>query len=306
MALTWTPTLAALALTVAAPAASFQEERSETVVIVCPEDGDRCSFDHFAQRRGRLGVLVNTRRNPETDSVGALIHGVIPGGPADKAGLEKGDVITRFNGERLTATRGEADEDESAPGLRLIELASELEPGDTVRLEYRRDRQTRTATLVAGRHSRIAFRRGPHGWPDFDFDLDLDLDVLPRLRWLRELPRHTPAAMHLGRRLHGLELAALNPDLGAYFGASEGVLVIDVPKDSPLGLKAGDVILSVDGRKPSSPEHARRILRSYETDEEVRFEILRQRKKRRVQGKIPEHTGFRWRPRERPDPPEPK
>ena len=37
----------------------------------------------------------------------------------------------------------------------------------------------------------------------------------------------------------------LNPDLGSYFGATDGVLVINVPQGSTLGLKGGDVVLNV-------------------------------------------------------------
>ena len=52
----------------------------------------------------------------------------------------------------------------------------------------------------------------------------------------------------------------VNPGLAAYFGTSDGILVVDAPGDSTLGLKAGDVILAIGGRKPTSPSHAFRIL----------------------------------------------
>src|SRR2546425_7956477 len=64
-----------------------------------------------------------------------------------------------------------------------------------------------------------------------------------------------------------LELVGLNPDLGEYFGTKEGLLVVKAPADSSLPVKGGDVILSIGGRKPSSPSHAMRILRSYEAGE---------------------------------------
>src|SRR5262249_56346924 len=56
-----------------------------------------------------------------------------------------------------------------------------------------------------------------------------------------------------GSPLAALELAPLNPELGKYFATSDGVLVINVPPDSKLGLKPGDVVVAVDGRKVKGP-----------------------------------------------------
>jgi len=85
-----------------------------------------------------------------------------------------------------------------------------------------------------------------------------------------------------------LELAPLNSDLGQYFGASEGVLVISAPADSALGLKGGDVILAVDGRRPAGPSHLLRILRSYESGESFKLDILRNHKRETVTARLGE------------------
>ena len=84
-----------------------------------------------------------------------------------------------------------------------------------------------------------------------------------------------------------LELAPINPDLGQYFGATDGVLVIS-SADSSLGLKGGDVVLSVDGRKPEGPGHLLRILRSYEPGESFKLDILRNRKRETVSARLGE------------------
>ncbi|MBW3534909.1 MAG: PDZ domain-containing protein [Gemmatimonadetes bacterium] len=84
----------------------------------------------------------------------------------------------------------------------------------------------------------------------------------------------------------GAELVELNPSLGEYFGTPEGVLVPDIADDSPLGLRAGDVILAVGGRAVTTPEDVRRILASYDEDEEVAFRILRQRVTMEVMGRV--------------------
>jgi len=105
-----------------------------------------------------------------------------------------------------------------------------------------------------------------------------------------------------------LELASLNADLGEYFGTRDGVLVVRAPADSGLPLKGGDVILSIGGRKPTSPTHAMRILRSYDEGETVSVEIMRKQKRMTLAWKVPareersfkrrhereEQSQFRW------------
>jgi S1-C subfamily serine protease len=76
----------------------------------------------------------------------------------------------------------------------------------------------------------------------------------------------------------GLELTGITPKLGAYFGATDGVLVVQAPEESAFKLEDGDVIQSIDGRKPDDGAHALRILRSYKSGEKLSLSVLRQRK----------------------------
>jgi len=83
-------------------------------------------------------------------------------------------------------------------------------------------------------------------------------------------------------RFTDLELAPINPDLGSYFGTTEGVLVVRAGERSSLGLKGGDVLLAIDGRTVTSPAAALRILRSYEAGEAVKFQVMRNRQRQEV------------------------
>jgi membrane-associated protease RseP (regulator of RpoE activity) len=246
------------------------------------------------QRRARLGVTVDMDA-VENDSIGATIQAVTPGGPASKAGIRSGDIITKLNGKSLTASDNtRRGEDESLPAVRLVELASQLKPNDTITVEYRRGDARRTTQLVTGDEPVMAFERFPD-MPELRFDG-------PETAMLKRMPGEpekaggfgfgkTPGgamayAFSMGGPLMDLELAPINPDLGQYFGTTEGVLVISVPKESTLGLKGGDVILSVDGRKPSGPGNLLRILRSYNPGDSFKLEILRNKSRTTVMGKL--------------------
>ena len=286
--------LAALAACLLAPAAVNAQDarpRARPRVRTRVETGPFGVLS-FSDSRGRIGVIVKTEAAAADDKLGARIEAVTPSGPAEKAGLKAGDIITRFNGTALGGTRGEDPNDEvSGPGMKLIELARALEPGDTVQVEYRRGNDTRKASIVAE---------------------DLGWASSPRM----EMPEMGPMVEGMIPKMQmgpgefqfsfgpwgGIELVKLNPDLGDYFGTREGVLVVRAPEDSTLGLKGGDVILSIGGRKPTSPEQAMRILRSYDTGETVTLDVLRKQKRVSVTWKVPEANEgryFRMTPRSR-------
>ena len=279
---------AVLALgTLVGPSSTAAAQEPEVVHL---ERGPDRLMRIMLDRRARLGIKVNLRAR-ETDSIGAYVDAVTPGGPADEAGIRSGDLITRLDGKSVLAggaAEGGDQERRSLPGLRLIELAARLEPGDTVPLEYRRGKERRTASVVTADEPDLVARDGERF--SFSFrgpEAVAGRRVVPSRGTMERLELAGPgwelfSASSLGR----LELAPLNPDLGRYFGAEEGVLIISAPEDSALGLRGGDVVLRVDGREPSSPSHLLRILRSYESGETFKLDIMRDRKKETVTARI--------------------
>ncbi len=260
-----------------------------------------------SDNRGRLGVLVNSAANADSDKLGARLEGVTPGGPAEKAGLQAGDVITKFNGTPLGGLVA-ADDDESGPGMKLVQLAHKLEPGDTVKLEYRRGSDAKTATIIAQDVEPNWTMAGPGAMAMPRVEINPDMHMGPMTGMLAP-----GAAMKMdgfsfcyGDSWCDLDLVSLNPDLGSYFGATDGVLVVKSSADSALPLKGGDVILTIGGRKPTSPSHAMRILRSYDVGETVSIDVMRKQKRVTVSWKVPENNDERsfMRSRERTPRPE--
>jgi S1-C subfamily serine protease len=246
----------------------------------------------FQGRRGRLGVAVDLTPEAGRDSIGARVAGVTPGGPAERAGVRTDDIVLRINGTRLNsatvpvAARRDVEGEQSAPGLRLIELASRLDAGDTVRLDVRREGRAMTFTFPAGESDTdVLIRRFGDGVAG----------VMPNMREMFAPGAESRVRIHVTDSFADLELVKVNPGLAEYFGTSEGLLVVDVPSDSSLGLRAGDVILAIGGRRPTSPAHALRILSTYDAGENVSFEIFRSKRRTTVNGRLPARSPATWR-----------
>jgi S1-C subfamily serine protease len=302
------PLLAIMALT---PSLAAQDTSTRSRIRIIGRDGQpRIWIDgeevtprvqDVLLRRARLGVTVELVPSAETDTIGARISAVTPGGPAARAGIRSGDIITRLNGQRLVGpgTATSPRDGESAPGARLIEIAAKLGPGDTVTVEYSRDgRRTTTSLVTANEPGAFAFTMRDYVGANDSMRTSIErILTMPEFRMERLFPDDDSRTRMFETRpnivfrefrgaLADLELTTLNPDLAAYFGTAEGILVIRVPEKSPLGLKGGDVILNLDGRKPSSPGALLRILRTYEPEEEITFEVLRLKKRETVTGTI--------------------
>jgi heat shock protein HslJ len=86
-----------------------------------------------------------------------------------------------------------------------------------------------------------------------------------------------PFAYDANDPLAGLELVAITPGVGRYFGTDRGVLVTRVLALNDLSLQEGDVILSINGREPVNGPHALKILSSYPAGETLALQVLRQR-----------------------------
>ena len=277
--------VAALLVAAAAPSGVEAQERDR--------DRDWRDFDRSLMRlqgnamsRALLGIRLSTRP-ADADAEGAEVQGVTDGGPADEAGIREGDIITALDGQSLLEPLADpeleerVDADRSVPSQRLLLLARGLEPGEEVVLAYVRDGQAADVAV----EPRVA-------WMGRRFDADRAREAIERAREAAErmrIPVFGPGAPH------GISLTTLNPGLGRYFGAESGALVTAADEDNPLGLEAGDVILSIDGRAVDSAGDARRILRSYEEGEEMTLTILRDRAEMQVSGAVEDRARLRRR-----------
>lgn len=124
----------------------------ENCVCVRTPDMERLSVGPWmAWARPRLGISVDVS---DVTAEGARVEGVMEEGPAERAGMREGDVITRVGGHSLLESLGaereaDFDLDASLPAQRLLALARDLEPGEQVEVEYLRAGERRTVSVEA-------------------------------------------------------------------------------------------------------------------------------------------------------------
>jgi C-terminal processing protease CtpA/Prc len=239
------------------------------------------------KHRGFLGVDLDDYEGTDSKGAGVEISGVNPGGPADKAGLREGDVITGINGSNFKASG------DDSPGDKLTEFMRDTKPGDSLKVAYTRDGKSATATVTAGSVDEI---------DRFAFGGIPPMPPMPPMAPMAPMPPDAPMApmapwrgMNMyfgsGNRWGEMQLVAVTPGLGQYFGTDKGLLVLHMRKDSALQLQEGDVIVQVGGRDPGSPPHAMRILSSYGPGETVKLDIMRKGKPLSLNVTMPKSGG---------------
>jgi len=83
-----------------------------------------------------MGISVDTRFTGTGALISSETNGIIPGGPASKAGLKVGDVITKIDGKAIE------NSDELIVAIRSKNI------GDRVKIEYQRNNVTRETTVT--------------------------------------------------------------------------------------------------------------------------------------------------------------
>jgi type II secretory pathway component PulC len=277
-----------------------------------------------------IGVVLG-----EESPAGIELLGVSPGGPAERAGLKQGDIITAIGGVDLT---GRTD---GSARPTLSEAIRDATEGKELALTALRDDKTMELTVTPESREPLSWQSmvpspslppGTIPPPDEPLPPGLveGLEMAPideaameaRVQEMTEraeeltymligedgdtivfnpeiavdggpmspLGRHALDEMDIRfdlPRTRGLELARLNPELGRYFKADRGVLVIQAVSGNAYGLEAGDVIKSVDKIEVTSPADLMRTLRDLEPGTQIELGIKRDKRDRTLSASVP-------------------
>jgi serine protease Do len=168
-------------------------------------------------QRGRIGVVIQEVSKELADSfglanpTGALVNGVEKGGPAEKAGVETGDIILKFDGKAVNAS---AD---------LPRIVGSTKPGSKVPVQVWRKGQTREVAVTVGEipDDRVAAARGAKPGA----------------------PKAEVAANRLG-----LVVSDLGEDKRRDMRLSGGVVVDEVRTAPRADIRPGDVIVALTAK----------------------------------------------------------
>jgi len=209
-------------------------------------------MDVSEERAGELGLK---------EPYGVEIMSVASGSPAEEAGVRKGDVITRYGGQRVEGQE------------QLVRLVRETPVGRNVELTvYRGGSAVNLAVEIGERKvaPKVLVNCGDEPCeihiPDIKFR-SFDFDI-PRPRMVTQ------------SRLLGVELESVAGQLAEHFGVKEGVLVRSVDANSPAsraGLKAGDVIVEVAGKGVRDAGQIREAVRYGGAEKTVSLGVVRNR-----------------------------
>jgi serine protease Do len=179
---------------------------------------------------------------------GVAVEKVVEGSPAEKAGIQNGDVIVRLNNEEVTSVR------------KLTRLLGEVAVDHQAKVTVLRNGTEREITATLGKRPAPKFDEGSFSmnapqipFPKGEFPQFPKMDQMPRVETFPPDAPDQPQVwqMRSGRRI-GVGITPLTKQLSEYFNVAGGVMISDVRADSPAakaGLKAGDIIVEVEGRE---------------------------------------------------------
>ena len=186
--------------------------------------------------RGVIGVRVSgepvTKEMAQAlglpSAAGAVLSQVLPGQPADKAGLQPGDVVVEFNGRPVRDNEA------------LVNLVVATKPGTSVPVTVFRQKQRRTMNITVD---------------------ELDIDAEQGRQLARRDAPDEPTATGFG-----MEVGAITPDIARELDLPRnrgGAVIVSVDRNGPAanaGLRENDVILEVNQQPVSSVSQIQREL----------------------------------------------
>ena len=206
---------------------------------------------------------------------GVYIESVREGSPAAKAGIQTGDIVIDFDGERVrSASHFTRLVQESVPDREVTAVVIR----GTSKQNLKISPDSGGAFNIFSNNGRRQLENLRINPPRGNFDINLDNGTL------RVLPA-TGATL-------GVTVSPLSEQLASYFGVKQGVLVSAVTSNSPAagaGVRAGDIITAINGQSISSSADITRALRE-RTGESAEISVTRDKKALSLKATLPGRT----------------
>ena len=201
--------------------------------------------------RGYLGVQIDPVSDDLAASLGLrrnrgeIVQMVQPGMPAERSGIEAGDIVLSIDGREVT------------PDQTLSYLVANIAPGTTIPVEVIRDGERRRLNVTVGkRPSEDELRQSQMFDPDAEDEDDM-----------------APSDSEVISDSLGLQVMQIRPDVARQLGADadlRGLVVTSVNQNSDAarkGLRRGDIILSANYRPVSQVSELEAAVREAQSDD---------------------------------------
>lgn len=232
----------------------------------------------FIVKGGRsLGAVITDVKDDSLVEEGALILEVIKDSEAEKIGLKKNDIIIEFDGQKVTGAE------------QLHDLFKDIDEEKEVDIKISRNGQEMDFN---GKLKPLKDEQSVNVSID-DEELEVILNDLPDPVRISRL--HGLHFMNNKGGFLGVQTDDLSESLQDYFEVDYGVLIKEVIKDSPAekaGLKAGDVIMKIEGKEIHDFSDLTRSLNYYDPDDEVKIEYSRKGSKKSLKVVLGKKEGF--------------
>lgn len=273
-----------------------------------PRPAETRTFEMFTRGGGsRIGVSIADVEAAK-GTAGVRVESVEEESPAAKAGLRAGDVVVEFDGERVRSVR------------QFTRLVGETPPGREVTAAVQREGNRVNVSITPTESSMGLRMLDDHAWRAVEEARELSriMPMPPRPARPARPPRPprpelapappdppmppdaplTESFFWVGSNQLGVSVSSLSDQLRDYFGVKSGVLVNSVEADSAAaraGLKAGDVIVSINGSEVGRPGDIRSEMRDVEAGGAFTLDIVRDKKPMTLKGKANERPSRRGR-----------
>lgn len=190
----------------------------------------------------KITPLTDEARQAAKVEQGALVAEVMPGSPAERAGIKVDDVITAVNGRAVEGPR------------QLLDAIRELKSGDNAKLAWLRKGIRMEASVALGAYA--------------------EKGGAPQESTKAEMPK----PQRTGEAFLGVWAVPLTKENEELAGTNHGVLINSLAVDGPAakaGLKAGDVIAGMDGKDVNDPGDLVERIRSHKPGDAVRIAYFR-------------------------------
>jgi serine protease Do len=209
---------------------------------------------------------------------GVVIGKVLDDSPAAKAGLKEGDVITDISGQHVEGT------------VQFRRIIRETPSGRMLQLTIWRDGRSQNVSATLGKMQEQR-KHWMNATPQvFNFRMPeipevAPLPGIPSVEW-------NNGNLMMNRPRLGIDAEDISGQLGSYFGApdGEGILVRDVDPGSAAekaGVKAGDVITSLNGERVHGLSELRSKMSAAPEGKPAKLGILRNKSALALDVEIP-------------------